>query len=196
MLMSAQDEEGQPMSDRELRDELMGLLFGGHESIATAIAWALHWTHYLPEVRDKLLDELKSLGESPMLMDIVRLPYLTAVCQETLRIYPVAMLTFPRVVEEPVEMMGYQLELGTVVMACMYLTHQREDLYPKREQFRPERFLERQFSPYEFFPFGGGARRCIGEALAQVEMKLILATILSEYQLTLIKNLSVRDGEV
>jgi unspecific monooxygenase len=186
MLMAARDEEGQPMSDRELRDELMALMFAGHETTATAMAWALYWTHYLPDVRDKLLSELKGLGESPGLMDIVRLPYLTAVTQETLRIHPVAMLTFPRVAQEPVEMMGYYLEPGTVVMGCMYLTHQREDIYPNHREFRPERFLERQFSPYEFIPFGGGVRRCIGEALAQFEMKLVLATILSEYRLTLV----------
>lgn len=83
-------------------------------------------------------------------------------------------------------MMGYYLEPGTVVMGCMYLTHQREDIYPDRTKFRPERFLERQFSPYEFIPFGGGVRRCIGEALALFEMKLVLATILSEYQLVLV----------
>ncbi|NJK49318.1 cytochrome P450 [Candidatus Gracilibacteria bacterium] len=187
MLMSARDEEGQPMSDRELRDELMALMFAGHETTATAMAWALYWTHYLPEVRDKILSELNSLGDSPALMDIARLPYLTAVCQETLRIHPVAMLTFPRVAQEPVEMMGYLLEPGTVVMGCMYLTHQREDIYPNHREFKPERFLERQFSPYEFIPFGGGVRRCIGEALAQFEMKLVLATILSEYQLTLVE---------
>jgi cytochrome P450 family 110 len=186
MLMAARDEEGQPMSDKELRDELMALMFAGHETTATAMAWALYWTHSLPEIREKILNELNGLGESPALMDIVRLPYLTAVCQETLRIHPVAMLTFPRVVEEPVEMMGYYLEPGTVVMGCMYLTHQREDIYPNRTQFRPERFLERQFSPYEFIPFGGGVRRCIGDALAQFEMKLVLATILSEYQLALV----------
>ncbi|MCU0533587.1 MAG: cytochrome P450 [Hydrococcus sp. Prado102] len=188
MLMSARDEEGQPMSDRELRDELMALMFAGHETTATAMAWALYWTHYLPEVRDKILSEFNGLGKSPALMDIARLPYLTAVCQETLRIHPVAMLTFPRVAQEPVEMMGYYLEPGTVVMGCMYLTHQREDIYPNHREFKPERFLERQFSPYEFIPFGGGVRRCIGEALAQFEMKLVLATILSEYQLTLVEN--------
>jgi cytochrome P450 len=185
LLMSACDEDGQPMSDVELRDELMTLMFAGHETTATAMAWALYWIHRLPEVREKLLIELASLGDNPNLMEIAKLPYLSAVCSETLRIYPVGMLTFPRVVQEPLELLGYQLEPDTVVVGCIYLTHQREDIYPQPKQFKPERFLERQFSPYEFITFGGGARRCIGEALAQLEMKLVIATILSRYELAL-----------
>ena len=186
LLMSARDEEGKPMTDQELRDELMTLLVAGYETTATAIAWGLYWIHHSPQVREKLLQELDTLGGSPDPMSIVRLPYLTAVCNETLRIYPVAMLTFPRVVQERVELLGHQLDPGTVVVGCIYLTHQREDLYPQPKQFKPERFLERQFSPYEFMPFGGGVRRCVGDALAQFEMKLALANILSRYQLALV----------
>jgi len=188
LLMSAKDEEGNSMTDQELRDELMTLLFAGHETTATAMAWALYWIHNLPQVREKLLQELDSLGESPDPMSIARLPYLSAVCNETLRIYPVAMLTFARVAQERVELLGHQLEPGTRVYGCIYLVHQREDLYPEPKQFKPERFLERQFSPYEFIAFGAGARRCIGDALAQLEMKLVLATILSRYQLALADN--------
>ncbi|NDJ22863.1 cytochrome P450 [Nostoc sp. B(2019)] len=183
LLMSAHDEAGNSMTDQELRDELMTLLFAGYETTATAMAWSLYWVHQKPEVREKLIKELDTLGDSPDPMSIFRLPYLTAVCNETLRIHPVAMLTFPRMVQEPVELLGYSLEPGTIVVGCMYLTHQREDLYPQPKQFKPERFLERQFSPYEFIPFGGGVRRCLGEALAVFEMKLVLATILSRYQL-------------
>ncbi|MER3589691.1 MAG: cytochrome P450, partial [Mastigocladus sp. ERB_26_1] len=87
---------------------------------------------------------------------------------------------------------GYELEPGTRVMGSIYLTHQREDLYPEPKQFKPERFLERQFSPYEFLPFGGGAKRCIGAAFAQFEMKLILATILSRLELALLDNSDVK----
>lgn len=185
LLMSSQDEAGNPMTDQELRDELMTLLFAGYETTATAMSWALYWIHKQPEVREKLLQELATLGDSPDPMNIFRLPYLTAVCNETLRIHPVAMLTFPRVVQEPVELLGHKLEPNTILVGCMYLTHQREDLYPEPKQFKPERFLERQYSPYEFIPFGGGVRRCLGEALALFEMKLVLATVLSRYQLTL-----------
>jgi unspecific monooxygenase len=185
MLMAARDEEDKPMTDLELRDELLTLLFAGHETTATAMSWALYWVHSLLDVKEKLLQELKSVSDPTDWMSIFRLPYLTAVCNETLRIYPVAMLTFPRVVEEPVELLGYKLEPKTIILGCIYLVHHREDLYPNADQFKPERFLDRQFSPYEFMPFGGGVRRCVGEALAQFEMKIVLATILSNYDLEL-----------
>lgn len=184
LMMAAIDDLGQPMTDQELRDELATLMFAGHETTATALSWALYWIHHQPEIREKLLDELQSADLSDP-MSIVKLPYLSAVCNETLRIYPVAMLTFPRVVQEPTELLGYALEPGIAVVGCIYLTHHREDLYPEPHLFKPERFLERQYSPYEFLPFGGGVRRCIGEALAQLELKLVLSTILTRYDLAL-----------
>jgi cytochrome P450 family 110 len=186
LLISAKDEDGQGLSDKELRDELMTLLFTGHETTATAMSWGLYWAHYLPEIGEKLHQELDILGDSPDPMNTFRLPYLTAFCNETLRIYPVAMLTFPRVAQEETGILGHRIEQGTVVVGCIYLVHHREDLYPQPKQFRPERFIERQFSPYEFMPFGGGVRRCLGEALAIFEMRLVLATILSKYQLQLV----------
>ena len=186
LLMAARDEEDQAMTDEELRDELMTLLVAGHETTATAISWAFYWIHKLPAVREKLLVELDSLGENPDSNTIFKLPYLTAVCNETLRIYPIGMLTFPRKVKTPISVCGYQLEPGTIIMGSIYLTHQREDIYPQPEQFNPERFLERQFSPYEFLPFGGGARRCIGLAFAQMEMKLILAKVMKTWSMKLI----------
>lgn len=188
LLMSAKDEEGKAMTDQELRDELMTLMVTGHETTATVIAWAFYWISYLPQVREKLLQELDTLGLSPDPMSIFRLPYLGAVCNETLRIYPVGIFTIPRVVQEPVELLGHNLEPGTVISACIYLNHHRQDLYPNSKQFKPERFLEREFSPFEFIPFGGGARGCIGQALAMFEMKLVLAITLSRYQLQLVNS--------
>ncbi|QKQ75974.1 cytochrome P450 [Nostoc sp. TCL240-02] len=192
LLMAAKDEAGQPMTDEELHDELMTLLIAGHETTATAIAWAFYWIHKIPSVRQKLLQELDSLGDNPDPSAIFKLPYLNAVCSETLRIYPVAMLTFARVVRTPIYLGGYELEQGINVIGSIYLTHHREDLYPEPKQFKPERFLERQFSPYEYLPFGGGARRCIGLAFAQFEMKLALAKILSSRELELVGNGEVR----
>jgi cytochrome P450 family 110 len=188
LLMSAQDEEGNGMTDKELRDELLTLLLAGHENTATVMSWAFYWSHYLPEVKEKLLQELHSLGSNPDPVSISKLPYLSAFCNETLRIYPVAMLNFSREVQEPVELMGNKLYPGTEVVGCIYLLHQREDLYPQPKEFKPERFLQRQFSPYEFLAFGGGVRRCVGDALAMFEIKLVLATVLLNYHLTLADN--------
>ncbi len=193
LLMTARDEAGQPMTDVELRDELMTLLLAGHETTASALTWAIYWVHSLPEVQAKLRSELETLGyDLGSSASIARLPYLTAVCQETLRIYPVAMLAFPRTVKSPFQLMGYEYGPGSLLAPCIYLTHHQEDLYPEPKRFRPERFLERQFSAYEYLPFGGGDRRCIGLAFAQFEMKLVLATVLSRYQLTLVQNHPVR----
>ena len=185
LLMFAKDEQGNQMKDQELRDELVALLMAGHETTASAMAWALYWLHYTPEVKDKLMEELNTLSPDAEGMEIFRLPYLTAVCNETLRLSPSAMLTFTRVAHETVEVAGYRFEPGDMVGGCMYLTHLREDLYPNPQQFNPQRFLDRQYTPYEFIPFGGGSRRCMGEALAQFEMKLVIATIMSEYHLKL-----------
>jgi cytochrome P450 family 110 len=198
LLISARDEAGEPMSDVELRDELMTMLFAGHETTATALAWALYWIHYLPEVREKLLQELSSIDcENTDAMEINKLPYLNAVCSETLRIYPVVFFAFPRLLQAPMQLMGYNIPQGIVLSPCIYLVHHRTDLYPEPKRFKPERFLERQFSPYEFFPFGGGNRRCIGAAFAMFEMKLVLAKVLSRYSLELAENrpiLPVRRG--
>ena len=189
LLIPARDEAGQPMSDVELRDELMTILFGGHETTATALAWALYWIHYIPEVREKLLQELNSIDvENCDPAEITKLRYLNAVCCETLRIYPVLFFTFPRLLQAPMQLMGYNIPKGMILAPCIYLVHHRPDIYPEPQRFKPERFLERQFSPYEYLPFGGGNRRCIGSAFAMFEMKLVLAKVLSRYSLELAKN--------
>jgi cytochrome P450 family 110 len=191
LLMSARDEDGQGMTNVELRDELMTLLTAGHETTATALAWAVYFIYKDETIKTKLLNELNSLGKNPDSNTIFKLPYLTAVCNETLRIYPVALTTFPRQVEKPISLCGYDLEPGALIYGSIYDTHRRQDLYPNPEQFKPERFLERQYSAYEFLPFGGGARRCIGLAFAQFEMKLVLAKIVTSVQLELVTKTKV-----
>ncbi len=185
LMLTARDETGTPMTDQELRDEMMTLLFAGHETTATAIAWALYWLHRLPAVGAKVMAELAELGPDPDPIAISRLPYLNAVCQETLRIYPIGLFAFSRILKQPWTLMGYEFEPGTQFSPCIYLLHQRPDFYPDPQEFRPERFLERQFSPHEYLPFGGGNRRCIGAAFALFEMKLVLANVLTEWQLEL-----------
>jgi cytochrome P450 len=194
LMMAARDEDGQPMSDIELRDELLTLLFAGHETTATAIAWSLYWVHQQPEVYQKLIQELDSLEADADPMTIFKLPYLTAVCQETLRIYPVGMLTFPRMAKQPTTFMGYPVNPDSSIVGCIYLLHRHPEIYPEPEQFKPERFLNHKFSPYEYLPFGGGARQCIGMALAQFEMRLVLATILRQNQLQLAEKRPVKAG--
>ncbi|MEL6321543.1 MAG: cytochrome P450 [Cyanobacteria bacterium J06626_14] len=192
LLMAARDPEGQPMSDVELRDELITLLFAGHETTASALAWAVYWIAYLPEVRSRLLTEIESVDDVADPMAIARLPYLNAVCQETLRLYPIAISAFPRVVQQPMEIAGYWIEAGTVIMPSIYLAHHRPSVYPEPKQFRPERFLERQYSLYEYLPFGGGDRRCIGSAFALYEMKLVLFELLSRTEMVLTHSKPIR----
>ena len=191
MLMAAKDEAGEPLSDQELRDEIIMLIFGGKDAVASAMAWSAYWVHHLPEVQEKLKQELESLGSQENLLQITRLPYLTAVCQEILRISPVEIQGQPRVVASPVELMGYQLPVGTVLIPSIYLIHQRPDLYPEPQQFQPERFLNKKFPYYEYLPFGGGSRRCIGSAFAQLSLKLFVIIIISRFKLKLARDESI-----
>jgi cytochrome P450 family 110 len=185
LLIAARTDTGEALSDQELRDELMALLLAGHETTATAIAWAMYWIHKHPNIRAQLTAELDALGPTATATEIAQQPYLTAVCQETLRRSPVAMFTFPRIAQESITLKGHTFPTGTTFLGCILLTHQRPDLYPSPATFRPERFLERKFSPYEFIPFGNGARRCIGAALAHYELKLAVATLLTHYRFEL-----------
>lgn len=187
LLLLAKDENGEGMTDEELHDELITLLFAGHETTASALAWLFYWIHYLPEIKDKLLFELDSIGDSSDYKEINNLPYLDAVISETLRIYPIVAGTFSRIVTKPMSIMGYDLDPKTWVRISIYGLHHKEDLYPDSKQFKPERFLQRTYSNYEYIPFGGGNRRCLGSALALLEMKLVAATILSQFELDLIK---------
>lgn len=192
LLLSARDETGEGLTDSELRDELMTLLVAGHETTATALTWALYWIYKLPMVQQRLLPEIEGLNGALDPATLFRLPYLNAVCSEALRIYPVGLLTFPRRTRAPVELMGSTLEAGTVVVGCIYLAHHREEVYPDPDEFKPERFLERRYSPFEYLPFGGGARRCIGMAFAQFEMKLVISSLLAKVRLALADSRSVR----
>jgi len=185
LLMQTRDENGEAMSDTELHDELVTLLLAGHETTASAMVWMLYWIHYLPEVEQKIRAELADLEADPDPMAIAQLPYLTAVCQEALRIYPITPTSFVRTLRESMTLAGYDLVAGTALVPATYIIHQRPDIYPEPQQFRPERFWERQFAPHEYLPFGGGHRRCIGSALALMELKLSIATLLQQFEFEL-----------
>ncbi|EPX64275.1 Cytochrome P450 [Cystobacter fuscus DSM 2262] len=184
LLLAARDEEGQPMADVELKDELRTLLIAGHETTAIGMAWALYHLHRAPGTMRRLLEELAPLGPQPEPEALVKLPYLTAVCDEALRLHPVVPVVSRRTLA-PFTLRGRELPPGTGVMAAICLAHVDPVLYPEPEHFRPERFLERKYSPFEYLPFGGGARRCIGAAFAQYEMRIVLGSLLAAHRFSL-----------
>jgi cytochrome P450 len=158
-LLQARHDDGSAMTDQELRDELMTLLVAGHETTATALAWALERLVRHPE----MIERLRSGDED----------YLDAVAQETLRRRPVLPLVL-RKLTEPMELGGRLLPAGVSVSPSIYLVHHRADVYPDPYAFRPERFLEQPAGTYTWIPFGGGIRRCLGASFALIEMKTVL----------------------
>ena len=183
-MLAARHEDGTGMSDLELRDELLTLLFAGHETTGIALAWACYWLHREPAALERLRAEVDGLGEDPDPEALVKLPYLEAVCSETLRLYPIAP-DVPRMLAGPLEVGGYLLQPPVGVAVSTTALHRREELYPEPDKFRPERFLERRFSAFEYTPFGGGFRRCIGAAFATYELKLVLAAFVRGAELEL-----------
>lgn len=166
MLLRARHEDGQPMSDVEIRDELMTLLLAGHETTATGLAWAVERVVRHPDVQSRLVEEIHAGGQE----------FLDAVVKETLRLRPVLSLVARRL-KAPMEIGGVPLPAGVTVAPSIYLMHRRPEIYPDPERFRPERFLEERAGTYTWIPFGGGVRRCLGAAFAEFEMRVVLAAL-------------------
>ncbi|HVE69078.1 MAG TPA: cytochrome P450 [Solirubrobacteraceae bacterium] len=169
LLLRAADEDGRPLGDEALRDELITLLLAGHETTATALAWTFDalWRH--PAGRDRLSAEARD-PDAPG-------DYADAVIQETLRLRP-PIAFGDRTLAAPLELGGHALPAGCRIAPCIYLVHRRPDVYPAPRAFRPERFLEHPPETYTWLPFGGGVRRCLGASFATLEMKVVLRTIL------------------
>ena len=192
LLVQATYEDGRPLEDQALRDELMTILLAGHETTATALAWAVSHVLAHPEVRARILDELRQAGPAPLdPQRVTRLEYLDAVCRETLRVTPIIPLVGRRLTR-PMRIGGVDLPAGVVAAPCIYLAHRRPERWPEPERFRPDRFLETKPTPYEFLPFGGGVRRCLGMAFALVEMKIVLAEMLARVELRAAPGYQVR----
>jgi cytochrome P450 len=163
LLLSARHEDGSPASDAELRDQLVTLLAAGHETTATALAWALERLARHPHVLERL-----RAGDDA---------YLDATVNEVLRVRPVLSIA-PRKTLVPYRVGGWELPTGVHVGPCLYLTHRRPELYDEPTAFRPERFLDGgPPSRYAFVPFGGGTRRCLGAAFATMEMREVLRVV-------------------
>ena len=175
MLVRATDEDGRALSDRELRDQLMTLLVAGHDTTATGLSWTLERLTRHPTILDKAVqaaDAEDSAGDE----------YLDAVAKETLRIRPVV-FDVGRALKEPVELAGYQLPAGVMVVPAIGLVHSDSQVYPDAERFDPDRMVGANLSPTTWFPFGGGNRRCLGATFAMVEMRVVLREILRRVEL-------------
>jgi cytochrome P450 len=192
LLLEARDEMGGRLDDEEISDELRTLLFAGHETTAIALCWAVDAVGRHPAVAERLAEELGSLpdhhepgGEQGADAEaIAKLPYLEAVCNESLRLYPIVTEVL-RTLHEPMEVGGYTVRPPDGVSASILGIHMNPEIYPEPQAFAPERFLERKYGPHEFLPFGGGNRRCIGAAFAGFEMRVVLGTLLREFTVKL-----------
>jgi cytochrome P450 len=182
MMLAARYEDGERMSDDHVRDELVTLVFAGHETTALALSWAMYWLHRDRERLERLCGELDAAGGDPE--KIAASPYLDAVCSETLRLHPIVPDPL-RMCAKPFTLRGWEIPAGVGVAAVSALAHIDPVVWPEPLKFRPERFLERTYKPWEYLPFGGGARRCIGAAFSVYEMKQVLAVAIgeSEYEL-------------
>ena len=173
LLLAARHDDGSPMSDEELRDELVTVLGAGHETTATGLAWAMERLLRTPRVLGRLRESIAA-GEED---------YLEATVKETLRARPV-IVDVARRLTAPAQIGGYELPAKTFVMPAIVALHYREDLFPAPDEFRPERFLDGKADTYSWIPFGGGVRRCIGAAFAEYEMRVALRAILERAELS------------
>lgn len=202
-MLAARDEDGGAMDEGEIRDQLVTLVFAAHETTGVALAWVFYWLARHPDVRARLEAELDALGPDPEPDAIAAAPLLEAVCNETLRLHPV----IPEVIRlllRPLAIQGHTIPAGTPVAACTSVVHERPDVFDEPARFRPERFLGRTYSPFEYFPFGGGPRRCIGATFALHQMKTVAAAIVPRVRVELagrraprlvLRNLTVGPGD-
>ena len=181
-MLAARYEDGSPMRDKDICDELFTILLAGHETTATALAWALYELARHPSALEKLRVELATLGPNPDPLAIVKLPYLSAVCNETLR-HHTLLAEVARVAAVPQPLCGYSLLPGDSALVSIMAIHHDPALYPDPDAFIPERFIDHTYTPLEFLPFGGGNRRCLGSALSDFEMRIALAEIVTHWDL-------------
>ncbi len=170
MLLTAEQTNDPPASEREIRDNLMSMIVAGHETTTGELAWAFQLLAHNQNVQDRLVEELDSgTGDG----------YLTATVHETLRHKPVFLFTIPREVMEPIEIGGWTYRPPVHLAACTYLMHHNPELYPNPHEFRPERFIEETRQARTWLPWGGGRKHCLGRHFALMEVKAILREVLS-----------------
>ncbi len=178
--MAARDDEDRPYADEHICNELLSILTAGHVTTATALAWSLYELGRHPEVLHKLRTELSSLAPDADPSVLLTLPYLSAICNETIRLHPI-LAECARVPMQPIEILGHTIPEGHALVVSIVAIHHDPAIYPEPDRFRPERFLERKYDNCEFLPFGGGHRRCLGSGLAEYTMRIALAEIGSHW---------------
>jgi len=183
MLLNATYDDGTKMAADRLRDELMTMLMAGHETTAVVLTWAVYYVLKDASIEKRLRQELESVDASRP-EELQALPYLGAICSEALRLHPVVP-DVSRAVNEDWALGGQEVKRGDQVMVAISLIHEDPEIYPEPARFLPERFLEKTYKPWEFNPFGGGNRRCLGAGFAIYELRLALATLFSNYRLKL-----------
>jgi len=184
MLLEARTDEGQAMTDLQLRDELITIITAGHETVAGALAWFWHLLAQHPEAEQKLHAELTEVlaGRTPTVEDLPYLPYTKAVFDETLRLYPTVWLITRYAMGED-EIGGYKIPKSSLLVTSPFVVHRQPEAWPQPEAFKPERFLGNKVPRYAYLPFGGGPRLCIGNNFALLEGQLIIATLAQHFRL-------------
>ena len=185
-LVAARHDDGSGMSDDALVDNLITTIVAGHETSAVSLTWSVQWLHDHPEELERVMAEIAPLGPDPAPEALAQLPYLDAVVKEVLRLWP-AVTDVNRVLAKPMEIAGYEIPPGITVAAAAAIVHYDPELYPEPERFRPARFLERTYAPWEYFPFGGGERLCPGAQFSVFELKVLLGTLLASCRLSLLE---------
>jgi cytochrome P450 family 110 len=180
-LMTAYDEHGGPYVELHICNELISILSAGHVTTGVALAWALYELGRHPEAMAKLRTELERAGPDPETGLILSLPYLSAVCDEAIRLHPI-LAECARVPIAPVEILGYAIPAGRALVISIVGIHHDGATYPDPNCFRPERFLERTYSKTEFMPYGGGHRRCLGAGLAKYTLRIALAEAVMNWE--------------
>jgi cytochrome P450 len=187
MLMMAEDDEGRPMSEQQLRDEVITLLLAGHETTALALSWTWYLLSRHPDIDASLASELRHVlgGRPPAVADLLQLSFTTQVVTEAMRLYP-PVWGFGREAVGDFEIGGYRIPGGTTIIISPWVLHRNPRHFERPMEFRPERWsgdLARQLPRFAYIPFGGGPRICIGNRFAMLEAALILATVATRFRL-------------
>lgn len=187
LLVDARHEDGSLLTDEEIRDEILTMVAAGHETTSMALTWLCYAVFERPDVLARLCIELAEHSVDGR-VKVDQLPYLDAVVRESLRYYSLIPNGSGRIVKRTFELAGYEVPAGAMVSVAFHALHRRSEVFERADEFWPDRFLQAKYSPYEWVPFGGGTRRCLGMPFALFETKVVLAQLLRRYRLEVVQH--------